>query len=175
MNKQQFFSGYLFLLVVTLIYPAKVLGQTGTNEQLKASTNPSNIADVTVTDAYARETIPGTNLSSMYMKIKNNGEKALSLVKVTSDISSKIEIHEHTMNNGLMRMGKVNNLKIGSGEEVTLAPYGFHFMIFNLKNPLEANQGAIITLHFDNGSHIQVDVLVKSIKHQQQNQHQHQH
>ena len=164
MSKQQFFCGYLALLITTFFYPGTALSHNDVSEQINTSIKRIDKAAVIVTDAYARETIPGTNLSSMYMKLKNNGSEELSLVNVTSDISPRIEIHEHTMTNGLMKMGKVENLKIKSGEEITLAPYGFHIMVFNLKAPLEAKHSAIITLYFDNETNIQVDVPIKSMK-----------
>jgi copper(I)-binding protein len=91
MSKQQFFCGYLALLITTFFYPGTALSHNDASEQINTSINQIDKADVIVTDAYAQETIPGTNLSSMYMKLKNNGSEELSLVNVQATYHQELK------------------------------------------------------------------------------------
>ena len=162
MNKTHFFWIYLLCFISVLVSVPKAFSHG--DEKNEEKTIKSQIV---ITKAYARETIPGTNLSSMYMSITNNSDKTLSLIGVSSDISDRIEIHQHTMNNGIMKMGKVDAIKVEAKTSVTLAPYGFHLMVFNLKAPLKAGKSATINLHFENEISQIVQVPVVSIKAQQ--------
>ena len=67
---------------------------------------------LTVNEGYIRATIPGTNVSSAYMTLKNTSDTAVTLVGATSEFSDRIEIHEHVMDEGMMRMRQRENLTI---------------------------------------------------------------
>ena len=67
---------------------------------------------VEVKQAYIRATIPGTSISSSYMEIENKFAKPVTLLKVTSEISPRIEIHQHTMVDGMMRMRQIDSIEI---------------------------------------------------------------
>ena len=131
---------------------------------------------ITVNDAYVRETIPGTVISSAYMTVNNQSLKKIKLIGVSSTVSKRIEIHEHTMANGMMRMRKRDFLEIDAQGKVVLQPSGYHLMIFDLKQPLKQTEDVIMVLHFSNGDDLQVKFPVKSIK-QKKKSHQsaHQH
>lgn len=98
--------------------------------------------------AYIRATIPGTVHSSSYMDIENKGNKAVTLLGAHSDVSPRIEIHQHSMIDGMMRMRKVDSIVIESNTRVKLQPSGFHLMLFDVKNPLKSQQEVEITLNF---------------------------
>ncbi|TLU64344.1 copper chaperone PCu(A)C [Thalassotalea litorea] len=126
---------------------------------------PSAFAlDIEVTDPYMRELIPGTQVTSAYMTIKNSGAKDITFTSVTSVVSEKIEIHEHTMKDGMMQMGKLDSIIIKAGEEVTLQPHGLHLMVFNPTMPVKAGQQVDVVLHFDNEQQTTVTMPVKGLK-----------
>lgn len=112
--------------------------------------------------AYVRATIPGTSISSAYMDISNHSANAISLIKVTSDISPRIEIHQHTMVDGMMRMRKVNSIDIEPNGRVKLQPSGLHLMVFDLNNPLKPQQEIKLTLHFSNNDTLTASLPVYS-------------
>lgn len=60
--------------------------------------------EISISEQYARETIPGTTISSAYMSIENSMDKDVALVSIASTVSTRIELHEHLMTNGMMQM-----------------------------------------------------------------------
>jgi len=129
---------------------------------------------IIVDNAYVRETIPGTNISSAYMVITNKSGKSVTLVGASSKISPRIEIHQHIMQKGqnaMMQMRKKESIHIASNETVTLQPSGLHLMIFELAEPLKDQQSVIITLHFSSHTDINVQLAVQSIKRKQAQHH----
>lgn len=128
---------------------------------------------LTVTEGHVRATIPGTNVSSAYMTLTNNNDSALTLVGATSDVSDRIEIHEHVMTDSMMRMVKRDQLVIDANSQVQLQPYGYHLMIFNLATPLVASEKVKITLLFSQGDSQQIELPIQSIKKPAQDSHKH--
>jgi len=134
------------------------------------------LSDIVIENAYIRETIPGTSISSAYMTIINSSDKNIKLLGATSEISKRIEIHEHTMADGMMRMRQRENIEIAAKSNVVLQPSGYHLMIFDLKQPLRHAQNVTITLQFSNDASVEVKLPVKSIKQMKmstQSSHQH--
>ncbi|GHE99747.1 copper chaperone PCu(A)C [Thalassotalea profundi] len=119
---------------------------------------------LTVSEGHIRATIPGTNVSSAYMTLKNTSNASVTLVGATSDFSDRIEIHEHVMNDGMMSMRKRESLVIDAQSEVQLQPYGYHLMIFNLTEPLVEDKSATVTLLFSHGEPQTINLPIQSIK-----------
>jgi hypothetical protein len=91
-------------------------------------------ADVTISNAWARTTNPGQEVGAAYMTLKS--DSAARLIKVESQVAGTVEIHEMSMNNGVMKMRMMETLDLPAGKSVELAPGGFHLMLFDLKKPL---------------------------------------
>ena len=87
---------------------------------------------ITVEGSYIRAKIPGTDITSAYMTIKNKGDEAVMLIGASSQFSDRIEIHQHTMSDGMMKMRQVQQLLIKDKNQVILQPMGYHLMIFNV-------------------------------------------
>ena len=130
----------------------------------------SENAKLVVENGYARESIPGTSISSAYMTIKNLSAKNIRLIGAASAVSDRIEIHQHTMSDGLMRMRQRDYVEISAQNNTVFQPSGFHLMIFDLKQPLKAKENIIITLSFDDQSSIDVNYTVQGLK---QKKHEH--
>lgn len=131
-----------------------------------------------VDDGHVRETIPGTQVSSAYFTIENNSSNEVALISVSSDISDKIELHQHSMNNGMMKMAQVSKISVDANGQTILQPFGLHVMIFNLKAALKAGEQVTFTLTFDDESQFDITLPIVSIKNQvigQSKQHSHQH
>ena len=132
--------------------------------------------EISVNTGYIRETIPGTSISSAYMTIQNTSSKKISLIGASSDFSPRIEIHEHTMEDGMMRMRQRKSIEIPAEGEVILQPSGLHLMIFDLKKPLKEGQTVSIILHFSTHEELTIQLPIQSIKRKKRSeQHQHKH
>ncbi|MDO6445186.1 copper chaperone PCu(A)C [Colwellia sp. 1_MG-2023] len=132
-------------------------------------------ADVTIEQGYIRATIPGTNVSSAYMEIKNTTNEDIVLIGATSKVSDRIEIHEHVMSGEMMRMQQREALTIAANDQVVLQPSGYHLMIFNLAEPLKVNDNVELTLQFSNKRDISISLPVQSIKRKKQKETAHHH
>ena len=148
---------YLFCLLLVCVFSGFTSQANANKITDKADKQTSTI---TVEHAYIRATIPGTIHSSAYMSIENKGNEIVMLLSASSDVSERIEIHQHSMVNGMMRMRKVESIIIEPKERVTLQPSGLHLMIFDVKKPLKSQQEVEITLNFSNNESVTMPMPV---------------
>ena len=101
-------------------------------------------ANVSVTDAWARATMPGQPVSGAYMQIRSDADARL--LSVSSTVVPRVEVHEMSMDGGVMRMREVKAVELPKGKTVSLEPGGFHIMLMNLKKPIAAGDVIPLTL-----------------------------
>jgi periplasmic copper chaperone A len=140
----------LFLLVAAVAAPAQA-------EEVKAG-------DLVISQGWSRATPNGAKIGSGYLTIENKGTTPDRLVAVSADVAGKVEVHEMTMNNGVMTMRPVGNgLTIDPGKTVKLAPGGHHLMMFDLKSPLKQGDTLPISLIFEKAGKVNVSLAVEGI------------
>jgi copper(I)-binding protein len=74
--------------------------------------------------------------------------KDITLVSIESDITRSVEIHNMSMENGVMKMRMLDTLPLAAGKPYKLTPSGFHLMLFDLKSPLIAGKQVNFLLTF---------------------------
>ncbi len=99
---------------------------------------------IEVSEAWARATAPGQEVGAAYMELRSSQEA--SLTAVTSPAAGSIEIHNMTMNHGVMEMRMLQTLPLPTGHAVKLEPGGMHLMLLDLKKPLKAGDQITLTL-----------------------------
>lgn len=104
-------------------------------------------AQVSVTEAWVRGTVPGQGATGAFMNLAARNDTAL--VAVASPVAEIIEIHEMWMDGGVMRMRAVERLPIEAGKTVELKPSGYHIMMMALTRPVNAGDTVPITLTFE--------------------------
>jgi copper(I)-binding protein len=119
---------------------------------------------IKITDGYIKASIPGSDITAAYMTINNSSDQAITLQKVTSSISDRIEIHEHSMADGMMRMRQVDNIIVKANNNIVLQPSGLHLMIFALKQKLTEGDEIQLTLTFSNKTKINIQLPVRLYK-----------
>lgn len=149
----------LYILCLLLLCIFFSFSGNANTRTVNAEINNAN-AMISVEHAYVRASIPGTSHSSSYMDIENTGDEPVSLVSASSKVSERIEIHQHSMIDGMMRMRKVESITIEPKERVKLQPSGLHLMIFDVKKPLKSQQEVEITLYFSNNISVTMQVPV---------------
>ena len=107
-------------------------------------------ADVTVSQAWVRETKPGQEVGAAYMTLKSPVN--MQLIKVESKMAGTVEIHEMSMNNGVMKMRMLDTLDLPANKAVELAPGGFHLMLFDMKKPFTTGNQVDMLLTFKDKS-----------------------
>ena len=109
---------------------------------ISAASLPAWAANISVTDAWARATMPGQPVSGAYMQIQSDADARL--VGVSSPAVPRVEVHEMKMDGDVMHMREVKAIDLPKGKTVSLEPGGFHIMLMNLPKPIAA--GDIIPL-----------------------------
>jgi len=113
---------------------------------------------------WARATPKGAPVGGGYMTVTNTGSAPDRLVSGASDISSRFEIHEMSMDNGVMKMRPVSNgIEIKPGQTIELKPGGYHVMFIGLKKGLQEGQRVKATLQFEKAGKVDVEFAVESI------------
>ena len=130
---------------------------------------PAQGADVTagsmkISAPWARATPNGASVGGAYMTITNTGATADRLVGGSTEIASRLEVHEMSMDNGVMKMRPVaGGIEIAPGQTVKLDPSGYHIMFFGLKQPLKQGEHVKATLDFAKAGKVDVDFVVEGM------------
>ncbi len=136
-------------------------------------------ASVSVVDAWARPAEAGSN-SAAYFQLFNNSDAADALLSAEATVARAVEIHE-TMaveiddemdgmvdsanENGMemeaMVMVPQERVDLAAGETVIFQPGGLHVMMIDLNQALAVGDMFDLTLNFESGLIIQLEVEVK--------------
>lgn len=118
---------------------------------------------LTVSGGWTRATPAGAKVAGAYIAVANGGEKADALVGGRFDVAGRVEIHDMTMVDGVMRMRKLDDgLAIPAGGAVELRPGGLHIMLMDLKQPLKQGETISGVLTFRNGGEVKVTLPVEA-------------
>ena len=104
------------------------------------------LAQVTVTDAWVRGTVPGQKATGAFMSITSATDA--TLVSASSPAAKVVEIHEMAMDGGVMKMRAVDKLSLPAGKPVQLKPGSYHVMLMDITEPLAEGQTVPVTLTF---------------------------
>jgi copper(I)-binding protein len=120
--------------------------------------------DLVITQAWSRATPGGAKMGAGYLTIENKGSAVDRLVSVSGEAAGKIEVHEMTTTDGVMKMRALDKpLAIEPGKTVKLAPGGYHLMMIDLKNPLKQGDKVPLTLAFEKAGKVQVTLDVQAV------------
>ena len=122
-------------------------------------------ADIEVKSAWVRATVPAQTVSGAYMQITSKA--GATLVGVSTPVAEAVEVHEMTMDGGVMKMRAVPRLALSAGKTLTLKPGGYHIMLMGLKQKLKPGDKVSVTLKIENAKkkiqRVQVDAEVRNI------------
>ncbi|SNY52850.1 hypothetical protein SAMN06297280_2234 [Arsukibacterium tuosuense] len=119
---------------------------------------PAMATELTVTDGQVRVPMPGRTVTAGYFTINNNTANAVSLMSAASTAFERAELHQHSHQDGVMRMEQVADIEIAANASVSLQPGGLHLMLFNPVQPLLAGESVTVTLNFSNGQQIELSM-----------------
>jgi hypothetical protein len=120
--------------------------------------------DLVISQAWSRATPNGAKIGGGYLTIENKGTTPDKLIGGSGDIAGKVEVHEMSMNNGVMTMRPLDKgLVIEPGKTVKLAPGGYHLMMFDLKGPLKQGDKVPVTLVFEKAGKVNVSLDVQGV------------
>ena len=123
----------------------------------------SKVGDIAISGGFAKAMLPGQPVGGGYLTIHNGGSAADRLVSVTSAAAGKVELHEMTMENNVMKMRELKDgIAVAAGATVTLAPNGLHLMFRQVKTPFKKGETVAITLTFEKAGTVDLMLPVLS-------------
>lgn len=114
-----------------------------------------------VEDAWVREAPPGARALAGYMTIRNTGEQDRRLVSARGADFDAVELHRSLVEDGVARMLPQQFMPIPAGGELVLEPGGYHLMLMRPKSALKEGDRVGLSLGFDDGSTLEVDLPVR--------------
>ena len=128
---------------------------------------------VSVEAPYVRAVPPGQRNSAAFMGLNNAGDQDHALVSARSPVAEAVELHTHSMRDGMMSMRPVERVDLPARDVVSLQPGGLHVMLIGLRQRLELGQEVPLTLVFEDGSERQLGAPVQKINVEAMQHHHH--
>lgn len=117
----------------------------------------ANAGSLTLGNATARFLIAGRP-GVVFLTIENKGS-ADKLISASSNLSNKVELHAHAMDNGVMKMRPVEEIEVPANSVTELKSGGHHIMIFGVENLPEKGSKIPLTLTFEKAGKVQIEAV----------------
>lgn len=115
---------------------------------------------IVVSAEWARPILVAGRPGGAYFHVQNNGSEDDKLIRATSSISPRVEIHEHTMKDGVMRMSQVMGIEVPAGSSIEFKPGGYHIMLFGTDKKYGVGDKIDLTLEFEKAGTVEKTVEV---------------
>ncbi len=123
-----------------------------------------NAGSIHIDHPWSRATPKGANIAGGYLVIENKGATPDRLIGGSSEIAGRFEIHEMTMESGVMKMRPLEKgIEIAPGKSVKFEPGGYHLMFLDLKQPPVEGKRFKGTLVFEKAGKVDVEFAVEAI------------
>lgn len=104
-------------------------------------------AQIKVDKAWVRATVPGQQATGAFMRISST--EPVKLVSVATPAANINEIHQMTMENGVMKMrAHLGGIDIPANKTVELKSGGYHVMMMDLRQTIKAGENVALELQF---------------------------
>lgn len=120
------------------------------------------VETLSVQDAYAYATTSVQKNGAVFMTISNYSGDDARVTEVKAAVSEGVELHTHVMDGGIMMMREVEFYDVPAGGKTQLKPMGHHIMLMGLHAPLQAGETFPMTLTFESGASLDIDVAIKN-------------
>jgi periplasmic copper chaperone A len=140
------------VIAVSVVFAGAAIGET-----YKAGA-------IEVNQPWSNAVPKGATVAAGYLTITNTGTEPDRLLGGSTPVAGKFEIHQMTMDKGVMRMRPLaSGLEIKPGETVELKPSSFHIMMMGLKQPIERGKPFKASLMFEKAGAVEVEFAVEPI------------
>ena len=112
---------------------------------LTACSPASDEASVTVSDAYIVKPAPGRDIAGGGLTLSVTGAP-MALVGADTNIADTVELHTMEMEDGVMRMRKVDRLEATEAAPLVLESGGAHLMLFGVSPDIEIGERVDLVL-----------------------------
>ena len=120
---------------------------------------------------FATASMGAGKTGAIYFMIMNETATTDRILSASTPAARKAEVHNHIMQDGIMKMRKIDGLEVPAGEHVMFKPGGFHLMLFGLEKPLKVGESIDVELVFEQAGSIKITVPVKPHGHKMDHKH----
>lgn len=118
-------------------------------------------AGIAVGEPFSRPA-PAGGTGAGFFSVTNNNTGPDVLIAVESPIARKVQMHETSMADGMMRMEQLKDgVPLKAGQTVAFEPGGKHVMFIGLVRPLKAGDRIPATLVFRNAGRAPIELVVR--------------
>ena len=122
------------------------------------------LGDLQIKHPWSRATPKSAKVGGGYLTVINHGTMPDRLVSVSSPAAGKVELHQMTVQDGIMTMRPLpDGITIEPGKTVAFAPGGLHIMFLDLAAPFEQGKAFAAKLIFENAGEVDVRFAVEAI------------
>lgn len=122
---------------------------------------PVKLGDLTITSPSVRAMVPGAKVAGGFLTIENGGKDADKLISVSTTVVKRVEVHEMSMENNVMKMRKLDGgLDLPAGETVELKSGGYHLMFIQPEKPYKEGETVPVTLEFEKAGKVEINFPV---------------
>ena len=133
------------------------------------------LGNLEIKHPWAKATVEGAPVAGGFMTIVNTGAEPDRLVRIASDVSGMIQLHEMKVEDGIMKMNEVpGGIEIAPGATVELKPGGLHVMFMGIKAPFKEGEKVKAVLTFEKAGDVEVEFKVDAANKGAQDHEQHQ-
>lgn len=135
-----------------------------TNVSSPALAHDYTLGDLKIGHPWSRATPKGAPTGGGFLTITTTGAKVDRFLGGTTAVAARLEIHQMSMADGVMRMRPLaNGIEIPPGATVELSPGSYHLMLMQLTRPLKQGEKVPVTLTFERAGSIEVELEVQAI------------
>lgn len=138
---------------------------TGAPSELHAEhdTPVTTASGIAVTNAWARATPPSATSGAAYFTITNDSDHADALLRITSPLAARVELHRTFLEDGLARMRPAAVIEVPAGASLKAEPGNLHVMLVDLTQPLVEGAVLPLELSFRTAGRIELRVPIRSL------------
>jgi copper(I)-binding protein len=134
------------------VTPATAAGHHGHDMAAMAGMGNTTVraGSLEISGGAVKAMLPGAKVGGGGFTVKNDGSEGDTLISVESPAAGRVELHEMTMQNDVMKMRKLDDgIVIPAGETVELKSGGLHLMFMDVKKPFAEGDSVPVTLTFE--------------------------
>jgi copper(I)-binding protein len=117
--------------------------------------------NVSITDVWIPDAPPVVKVRAGYLIAKNNSDKPVSIIGVSSEAFARIEMHESVYKDGTARMLKKDSVTIPASSGMHFSSGGLHLMLIGATQPLPLGSKVSLEFELSNAEKISVMAVVK--------------
>lgn len=122
-------------------------------------------AELLVENAWVKLAPPSIQMSAAYMKLSNQQQNAQVITHVSADCCAMAMLHHTKTQGDKIAMEHLDQLGIPAQSSIHLQPGDLHIMLMKPRYPLALDTPVRITFTFSDGSHQDIDTIVKKEEH----------